>query len=163
MGSHSFLQGIFLTQGSNSGLLQCRQILYHLSHQGSPYLSNIPWNRMWGFLEQPQFHWHTQYICWQLIPWSPGLTHTTRLSQQCLFVWNNAISSNMDGSIDCHTKWSQTEINTTDITYTWNKTNKQTKKRYKWPYLQNRNRLTVIENKYGYQRVGGEDKSGIWD
>ena len=23
-------------QGSNSGLLQCRQILYHLSHQGSP-------------------------------------------------------------------------------------------------------------------------------
>ena len=28
--------GIFLTQGSNPGLLHCRQILYHLSHQGSP-------------------------------------------------------------------------------------------------------------------------------
>ena len=28
-------QGIFPTQGSNSGLLHCRQILYHLSHQGS--------------------------------------------------------------------------------------------------------------------------------
>ena len=27
--------GIFLTQGSNPGLLHCRQILYHLSHQGS--------------------------------------------------------------------------------------------------------------------------------
>ena len=27
---------IFLTQGSNRGLLHCRQILYHLSHQGSP-------------------------------------------------------------------------------------------------------------------------------
>ena len=27
MGSHSLLQGIFLTQGSNSGLLICRQIL----------------------------------------------------------------------------------------------------------------------------------------
>ena len=26
------LQGIFLTQGSNLGLLHCRQILYHLSH-----------------------------------------------------------------------------------------------------------------------------------
>ena len=26
------LQGIFLTQGSNPGLLHCRQILYHLSH-----------------------------------------------------------------------------------------------------------------------------------
>ena len=32
-----FLQGIFLTQGSNLGVLHCRQILYYLSHQGSPY------------------------------------------------------------------------------------------------------------------------------
>ena len=30
---HALLQGIFLTQGSNLGLLHCRQILYHLSHQ----------------------------------------------------------------------------------------------------------------------------------
>ena len=36
MGSHSLLQGIFLTQGSNLGLLLCRQTLYRLSHQGSP-------------------------------------------------------------------------------------------------------------------------------
>ena len=36
VGSHSFLQGIFMTQGSNPDLLHCRQILYHLSHQGSP-------------------------------------------------------------------------------------------------------------------------------
>ena len=35
VGSHSFLQGIFLTQGLNPGLPHCRQILYHLSHQGS--------------------------------------------------------------------------------------------------------------------------------
>ena len=41
VGSHSVLQGIFLTQGSNSGLLHCSQILYHLSHQGSP-ISYIP-------------------------------------------------------------------------------------------------------------------------
>jgi len=32
----SFLQGIFLTQGLNPGLLHCRWILYQLSHQGSP-------------------------------------------------------------------------------------------------------------------------------
>ena len=32
------LQGIFLNWGSNPGLLHCRQILYHLNHQGSPYL-----------------------------------------------------------------------------------------------------------------------------
>ena len=36
VGCHFLLQGIFLTQGSNPGLLHCRQILYHLSHQGSP-------------------------------------------------------------------------------------------------------------------------------
>ena len=29
------LQGIFLSQGSNPGLLHCRWILYHLTHQGS--------------------------------------------------------------------------------------------------------------------------------
>ena len=34
--SHSFLQRIFPTQGSNPGLLHCRQILCHLIHQGSP-------------------------------------------------------------------------------------------------------------------------------
>ena len=35
-GGHSLLQGIFLTRGSNPGLLHYRQTLYHLSHQGSP-------------------------------------------------------------------------------------------------------------------------------
>ena len=34
VGSHSVLQGIFLTQGSNPGLPHYRQILYHMSHQG---------------------------------------------------------------------------------------------------------------------------------
>ena len=32
---HSLLQGIFLTLGSNLGLLHCRAISYHLIHQGS--------------------------------------------------------------------------------------------------------------------------------
>ena len=39
VGSHSLLQGIFPTQGLNPGFLHCRQILYHLSHQGSPSAS----------------------------------------------------------------------------------------------------------------------------
>ena len=33
---HALFEGIFPTQGSNPGLLHCKQILYHLSHQGSP-------------------------------------------------------------------------------------------------------------------------------
>ena len=36
VGSHSLLQGISWTQGSNPGLLHCRQILDCLNHQGSP-------------------------------------------------------------------------------------------------------------------------------
>ena len=39
VGSLSLLQGIFPTQGSNPGLLHCRQILYQLSYQGSPTLT----------------------------------------------------------------------------------------------------------------------------
>ena len=36
VGCHSLLQGIFWTQGSNLGILHCKQIRHHLSHQGSP-------------------------------------------------------------------------------------------------------------------------------
>ena len=36
VGSYFLLQGIFPNQGWNLVLLHCRQILYQLSHQGSP-------------------------------------------------------------------------------------------------------------------------------
>ena len=36
VGSLSFLQGIFLTQELNRGLLHCRRFLYQLSYEGSP-------------------------------------------------------------------------------------------------------------------------------
>ena len=63
VGSISLLQGIFPIQGSNPGLLNCRQILYQLSHQGSPrilewvaYLfssgSSWPRNQTWGLQMQ---------------------------------------------------------------------------------------------------------------
>ena len=51
---YALLQGIFPTQGSNPGLLNCRGILYHLSHQGSlrilecvahPFLRGSFWPR----------------------------------------------------------------------------------------------------------------------
>ena len=42
MDCHALLQGIFPTQGSNPGLPHCRQILYHLSHQGSPGGGGFP-------------------------------------------------------------------------------------------------------------------------
>ena len=57
---------------------------------------------------------------------------------------NNAICSNMDGTTDCHSEWSKSDTErqiSYDITHMWNI------KGYKWTYLQNRNRLTDIENK----------------
>ena len=41
VGSQPLLQGIFLTQWLNPGLLHCKQILYHLSHQESPIFDNV--------------------------------------------------------------------------------------------------------------------------
>ena len=56
VGSLSLLQRIFLIQGSNPGLPHCRQILYCLSHQGSPkilewvvypFSRGSSWSRNW--------------------------------------------------------------------------------------------------------------------
>ena len=41
VGCDFLLQGIFPTQGLNPGLLHYRQILYHLSYQGSPDLGEL--------------------------------------------------------------------------------------------------------------------------
>ena len=44
VGCHSLLQEIFPTQGSNPGLLHCRQILYCLSHKGNPQILINLWD-----------------------------------------------------------------------------------------------------------------------
>ena len=65
VGSHSLLQEIFPTQGSNPGLLQCRWILYFLSHQRSPLNFQVLqkfsccWGGNWG-TRAPQ---HQASIC----------------------------------------------------------------------------------------------------
>ena len=38
VGCHFLLQRIFLTKGSNLDLPHCRQTLYHLNYQGSPFV-----------------------------------------------------------------------------------------------------------------------------
>ena len=53
---HALLQGIFPIQVSNPGLLHCRQILYHLSHQGSP---QIMWNIQNSSWELRKLLWNT--------------------------------------------------------------------------------------------------------
>ena len=62
VGSHFLLQGIFLTQGSNLGLLHFRQILYQLSHQGSPWLVHkTPDSHLasiWNKIKSAASMWH---------------------------------------------------------------------------------------------------------
>ena len=48
----SFLQGIFLSLGSNLDLLHCRQILYCLSQQGSSVLHGLGCNINVGHYHQ---------------------------------------------------------------------------------------------------------------
>ena len=60
VGCHSFLQGILPTQQSNPGLLYCKQILYLLSHQGSPDLS-IDFSKSWNS-QQGTFPWDSIYM-----------------------------------------------------------------------------------------------------
>jgi len=54
VGSLSLLQGIFPTQGSNSGLPHCGRILYQLSHEENPRGYRVAWKYKEGqilFLE----------------------------------------------------------------------------------------------------------------
>ena len=71
VGCHALLQGIFLTQGSNPGLLHCRWILYRLSHQGSPtstvkvcFISSLN-PQINGFLS-----WHYFILSHYFVPFS---------------------------------------------------------------------------------------------
>ena len=42
VGCHSLLQRIFPTQGLNLGLLHCKQIIYHVNHQGTRGIGSTP-------------------------------------------------------------------------------------------------------------------------
>ena len=66
VGCHALLQGTFPTKGSKAGLPQCRQILYHLSYQGS--LRILQWVSDPFFLTQKlnQGLQHCTWILYQL-------------------------------------------------------------------------------------------------
>ena len=76
---------------------------------------------------------------------------------------NSAICRDVGGPRDCHTEWSKSEREkqiSDNITYMWN-----LEKRYGWTYLQNRNRVTNVENKLWLPKGdvwGGWDELGDW-
>ena len=95
-------------------------------------------------------------------------TYTTEYHSAIKKEWNNAIYNNMDGPRNDHTKWSKSDRErqiSCDITHMWNLI---CFKWYKWTYLQNRNKLTDIENKLMVTKgemcvCAGKDKSKAWD
>ena len=71
VGCHFLLQGIFPTHGLNLGLPDCRQMLYHLSHQGNPHQGlglKKEFDNYWEF--KVVVHWRRE---WQttsvFLPW----------------------------------------------------------------------------------------------
>ena len=65
-----FSKRIFLTHGSNPSLPHCRQILYHLSHQGSTTLLDKP------FFAGHFYLWTLQ-TCLSSVPWPKGCLQRT--------------------------------------------------------------------------------------
>ena len=76
VGSLSLLQGIFLIQRSNPGLLHCRWILYQLKLKGSPrILEQVAYPFSTGSSQPRNWTWvllHCRWIIYQL-SYSPGL------------------------------------------------------------------------------------------
>ena len=73
VGCHFLLQGIFLTQGSNPGLLHYQQMLYCPSHQGSTPSINLA-NVLYSLMElmaavffpvSKKFNFYLSWVCWQ--------------------------------------------------------------------------------------------------
>ena len=87
MGCHFLLQGIFPTQGSNPGLLHCRQTLYRLSHLGSPVYTI-------GILYVYSIY-HLSFNCLMVIHQIDGIVYVTNISNyiQLFEITKNALVS----------------------------------------------------------------------
>ena len=99
VGCHSLLQETFLTQGLNSGLLHCRQILYHLSHQGSPVSSQVLTDELgeskglvWLYCHYCTHSFGSKQLHWLLTAWTeqaldPSSFSSHSLESCVVFTW----------------------------------------------------------------------------
>ena len=79
VGSLSFLQGIFPTQGSNPSLLNCWQFLYQLSHKGSLMLAHLG-NLIVILSHLTDIYTHTPEV-------SPGPPSSASLRMNSVLLW----------------------------------------------------------------------------
>ena len=87
VGSHSLLQGIFPTQGSNPGLPHCRQwILYQLSHKGSPRILKGVAYPFASRSSWPRYQTGVSYIAGRFFTnWAMRETHIKRINHFCMY------------------------------------------------------------------------------
>ena len=89
VGCHFLLQGIFPTQGSNPGLLHCRQALYHLSHQGSPETGE---KNFWDPPHITSIHALFHPICYHRKTLHDSIVRTALISLTAAHITNPPIS-----------------------------------------------------------------------
>ena len=80
VGSLSLLQGIFLTQGSNLGLLHCRQILYCWATREAHLVEYLLTKGCLG----PLFPGRTLHVCCRLAFWNVTSVKSVCLTSVCV-------------------------------------------------------------------------------
>ena len=94
VGYHSLLQGIFLTQGSNPGLLHCKRIFYHLSHQGRLWYETTKGS---GYMKSTNNVPFTAHMIWknvQILAQGRGISLRKRLMK---FLRGREKAQNVEG------------------------------------------------------------------
>ena len=108
VGCHFFLQRIFPTQGSNPDLPHCRQMLYHLSHQGSLISERVKslsclrlFATPWTVAHQapPSIEFSRQEY-WSGLPFpSPGDLPDPGIEPRSPALWADALPSELPGKL----------------------------------------------------------------
>ena len=101
-GCHFLLQSIFPAQRSNLGLLHCRQIFYHLSHQGMVKKQPYSWRISYIFLWHVILAWGGRDRC----PMTVSSMSSPSLSPTPI---SPHIKYKIKGVILCSTLWSSVE------------------------------------------------------
>ena len=85
VGNLSLLQGIFLIQELNWGLLHCRLLLYQLSYEGTSVICE---KTLWEYVDilfsQPSYHWAYYAVSFYLVAMFPLIWSSSAI---LIFIW----------------------------------------------------------------------------
>ena len=85
VGSLSLLQGIFLTQELNWGLLHCKWILYQLSYEGTSVIyEKMLWECVNILFSHPNYHWAYYAVSFYLVAMFPLIWSSSAIF---IFIW----------------------------------------------------------------------------